>query len=64
MLEPDIIALRSQIHQLSRSIDRLGSRIAIEEPHQQPKEVKNEKGAVTRGSGAQRGKNKRRRKRR
>ena len=65
MTEPDIIALRSQIHQLSRSVDRFGSRIVVEEPHQQPKEVKrDEKGARTRRPRAQRGDNKRRRKRR
>jgi len=40
MPEPDIIALRSQVHQLSRSTERFGSRIVVEEPHQQPKEVK------------------------
>src|SRR5262249_47276103 len=35
MPEPDIIALRSQVHQLSRSTERFGSRIVVEEPHQQ-----------------------------
>jgi ubiquinone/menaquinone biosynthesis C-methylase UbiE len=49
-----VTALRSQIHQLSRSIDRFGSRIVVEEPHQQPKEVKrDEKGAGTRRPRAQ-----------
>ena len=65
MPEPDIVALRGQIHQLSRSIERFGSRIVVEEPHRQPKEVKrDEQGAGTRRPRAQRGDNKKRRKRR
>src|SRR5262249_31113465 len=65
MPEPDIIALRSQVHQLSRSTERFGSRIVVEEPHQQPKEVKRDaKRAETRRPRAHTGNNKIRPKRR
>ena len=63
--EPNIVALRSQIYQLARSVDRFASQIPVEKPHQQPKEVKRpEKGRETRERGAQGRDNRRRRKRR
>jgi Kelch motif len=65
MPEPNIVAFRSQIYQLARSVDRFASQIPVEEPHQQPKEVKRpEKGQETRERGAQGRDNRRRRKRR
>jgi hypothetical protein len=66
MPQPDIVALRSQIHKLFRSVDRFASHIPIEEPHRQPKEVKRpEKEEGTPRRDAQRGATtKRRRERR
>lgn len=62
---PDIVALRNQMYQLTRSVERFASQIPVEKPHQQPKEVKRpEKGQEPRGQGAQEGANRRRRKRR
>jgi hypothetical protein len=40
VIEPEIVALRSEIHRLSRSVNRFASHIEVEEPHREPKEVK------------------------
>ncbi len=43
VIEPEIIELQDQIHQLSRNVHRLSSLIKVEEPHRQPKEVAKKK---------------------
>jgi hypothetical protein len=40
VLKPEIVALSGEVHRLSRALDRLDSRVAVEEPHQERKEVK------------------------
>jgi hypothetical protein len=58
--QPEIVALRSEIHRLSRSIDRFASHIEVEEPHREPKEVKQpEKGRRVQHSDRKKGPRKR-----
>jgi hypothetical protein len=53
---PEIMALRSEVRQLSRSIDRFASQVRVEEPHREPKETKrDEEGEGKRESRAERG---------
>ena len=49
--QPEIVALRNEIHRLSRSVDRFASHIEVAEPHREPKEVKRpEKGRLQPGN--------------
>jgi hypothetical protein len=60
--QPEIVALRSEVHRLSRTVDRFASHIEVEEPHREPKEVKRpEKGRRVQQGGRKRGPRKRRR---
>jgi hypothetical protein len=38
--QPEIVALRGEVHRLSRSVDRFASHIEVAEAHREPKEVK------------------------